>query len=64
MVWQVGMVTSGDVVEKVLLKGEDPSRIELKSVMSFPVVTMSSAGTLKQALQLMRPNRIKRIPVA
>lgn len=59
----VGMVTSGDVVEKVVLKGEDPSRIALKPVMSFPIVTISSAGTVKQALQLMRLNKIKRIPV-
>lgn len=59
----VGIVTNGDVVEKVVLKGEDPRYIALKSVMSFPVVTMSSAGTVKHALQLMRLNRIKRIPV-
>jgi trk system potassium uptake protein TrkH len=59
----VGMVTSGDVVEKVVLKGEDPRFIPLKSVMSFPVVTISSAGTVKQALQLMRLNKIKRVPV-
>ncbi len=59
----VGMVTSGDVVEKVVLKGEDSSRISLKSVMSFPLVTISSTGTVKQALQLMRLNRIKRVPV-
>jgi trk system potassium uptake protein TrkH len=59
----VGMVTSGDVVEKVVLKDEDSSRISLKSVMSFPLVTISSTGTVKQALQLMRLNRIKRVPV-
>jgi trk system potassium uptake protein TrkH len=60
----VGIVTNGDVVEKVVLKGEDSNYIALKSVMSFPVITMSSAGTVKQALQLMRVNRIKRIAVA
>ena len=60
----VGIVTSGDVVEKVVLKGEDSGRISLKSVMSYPLVTMSSAGTVKQALQLMRLNKIKRIAVA
>lgn len=59
----VGIVTSADVVEKVVLKGEDSSYMPLKSVMSFPIITMTSAGTVKQALQLMRINKIKRIPV-
>lgn len=58
-----GMVTTGDVVEKVVLKGEDSNRTSLKSVMTFPLVTISSTGTVKQALQLMRLNRIKRVPV-
>ena len=57
------MGTTGDVVEKVVLKGEDSSRTSLKSVMTFPLVTISSIGTVKQALQLMRLNRIKRVPV-
>ena len=59
----IGMVTTGDVVEKVVLKGEDSNRTSLKSVMTFPLVTISSIGTIKQALQLMRLNRIKRVPV-
>src|SRR5437867_1393821 len=59
----IGMVTTGDVVEKVVLKGEDSNRTSLKSVMTFPLVTISSIGTVRQALQLMRLNRIKRVPV-
>lgn len=58
----VGMVTSGDVVEKVVLKGEDSGRVP-RSIMSFLLVTISSTGTVKQALQLMRLNRIKRVPM-
>jgi trk system potassium uptake protein TrkH len=60
----VGIVTNNDIVEKVVLKGDDSRHVALKSIMSFPLVTMSSAGTVKQALQLMRVNKIKRIPVA
>lgn len=59
----VGMVTNSDIVEKVVLKGDDSRQISLNSVMSLPLVTMSSAGTVKQALQVMRVNRIKRVPV-
>jgi trk system potassium uptake protein len=60
----VGIVTNSDVVEKVVLKGEDSRFVSIKSVMSFPVISMSSTGTVKQALQLMRVNRIKRVLVA
>jgi trk system potassium uptake protein TrkH len=54
----VGIVTSSDVVEKVVLKGEDSRSVSLKFVMSFPVITMSSSGTVKQALQLMRVSKM------
>ena len=60
----IGIVTNSDVVEKVVLKGEDSRFVSIKSVMSSPVISMSSAGTVKQALQLMRVNRIKRVLVA
>jgi trk system potassium uptake protein TrkH len=60
----VGMLTNSDIVEKVVLKGDDSRAVTLRSVMSSPLVTMSSTGTVKQALQLMRVNRIKRIPLA
>src|SRR5690606_10432395 len=59
----VGIVTNSDVVERVVLKGEDSKMTAIKSIMSSPLVTMSSAGTVKQALQLMRVNKIKRVPV-
>ena len=59
----VGIVTSGDIVDKVVLKGENPKKTLLRSVMSFPIITMSSNGSVKQALQLMRVNRIKLLPV-
>jgi trk system potassium uptake protein TrkH len=58
-----GMVTNNDIVERVVLKGDDSQSVQLKAVMSSPLITMSSTGTVKQALQLMRVNKIKRIPV-
>jgi trk system potassium uptake protein len=59
----IGMVTNSDIVEKVVLKGDDSNTVPLRAVMSSPIITMSSAGTVKQALQLMRVNRIKRVPI-
>ena len=60
----VGIVTDSDIINKVVMKGEDSDDVFLKSIMSTPLVTISPKGTVKQALQLMRLNQIKRIPVA
>ena len=60
----VGIVTDSDIINKVVMKGEDSDDVFLKSIMSAPLVTISPKGTVKQALQLMRLNQIKRIPIA
>ena len=60
----VGMVTDGDMLDKVVMKGEDSDQVSLKSIMSEPLVTISPLGTVKQALQLMKVNQVKRLPVA
>jgi trk system potassium uptake protein TrkH len=60
----VGIVTDSDIINKVVMKGEDSDEVFLKSIMSEPLVTISPKGTVKQALQLMRLNEVKRIPVA
>ena len=60
----VGIVTDSDIIDKVVMRGEDSDQVFLRSIMSSPIVTLSPKGTVKQALNLMRLNQIKRIPVA
>jgi trk system potassium uptake protein TrkH len=60
----IGIVTDSDIIDKVVMRGEDSDQVFLKSIMSSPLVTVSPKGTVKQALNLMRLNQIKRIPVA
>jgi len=60
----VGIVTDSDIIDKVVMRGEDSDDVFLKSIMSAPLVTISPKGTVKQALQLMRLNQFKRIPIA
>ena len=59
----VGVVTDSDILDKVVMKGEDSDQILLKSIMSSPVISLSAKGTVRQALELMRLNTIKHIPV-
>jgi trk system potassium uptake protein len=59
----VGIVTDSDILDKVVMKGEDSDQIKLKNIASSPLVTLSANGTVRQALELMRVNAIKHVPV-
>ena len=59
----IGIVTDTDILDKVVSKGEDSDFVILKTIMSSPIITISSSATVKQAIDSMRKNRIKRLPV-
>ena len=59
----VGIVTDSDILEKVVMKGEDSDLVFLKSIMSSPIITLPSSATVKQAIELMRTHKIKHLPV-
>jgi trk/ktr system potassium uptake protein len=58
-----GIVTDSDILDKVVMTGEDSDQIFIKAIMSYPVITISAKATVKDALELMKVNTIKRIPV-
>lgn len=58
-----GIVTDSDILDQVVMKGEDSDQVFLKTIMSKPLVTISPKGTVRQALQLMRINQVKRLPI-
>ena len=45
------------------MKGEDSDQIALKNIMSSPLITISAKANVRQALEVMRLNIIKRVPV-
>ena len=59
----VGIVTDSDILEKVVIKGDDSDLVFLKSIMTSPILTLHRTSTLKQAIELMRIRKIKRIPI-
>jgi len=59
----IGIVTDTDILDKVVSRGEDPDFVNMKSIISSPIITISSSVTVKQAIDLMRINKIKRLPV-
>jgi trk system potassium uptake protein len=51
-------VTDTDILDKVVSKGEDSDFVNLKSIMSSPIITVPSSATIKQAIDLMRINKL------
>jgi trk system potassium uptake protein TrkH len=59
----VGIVTDSDILEKVVMKGEDSDLVFLKSIMTSPIITLPSSSTVRQAIKVMRAHKIKHLPV-
>jgi trk system potassium uptake protein len=59
----VGIITDSDILDKIVMRGEDSDEVAIKTIMSSPLITISAKANARQALELMRLNVIKRIPV-
>jgi len=59
----LGIITDSDILDKVVTKGEDTDKVFVRSVMSSPLITISTTASVRDALQVMKLNAIKRIPV-
>src|SRR5687768_1178942 len=59
----VGIVTDSDILEKVVMKGEDSDLVFLKSIMTSPIITLPSSSTVRQAIKVMRAHKVKHLPV-
>ena len=59
----VGILTERDIMSKIVVKGKDPERTRVKSVMSSEVITIEENKSLAEAVNLMKENDIKKLPV-
>ena len=59
----VGIVTDSDILEKVVMKGEDSDLVFLKLIMNSPIISLPSSSTVKEVIELMRTYKIKHLPV-
>lgn len=59
----VGIITDSDILDKIVMRGEDSDEVAIKTIMTSPLITISAKANARQALELMRLNGIKRIPV-
>ena len=59
----IGIITEWDLVSKVLAIEKDPKLIQLRSIMSTPLITIDPKEDLIKAAEIMQKNGIKTLPV-
>ena len=58
-----GIVTDGDIIQKVVAENKVPSEVRAREIMSSPVETIESDADITQAARIMRKKGIKRLVV-
>jgi len=59
----VGIVTSADMVEKVIAVGANPERVYVRDIMSTPVITTKMTATIAKAAEIMSDYGVRKLPV-
>jgi len=59
----LGIVTERDILYRVVAEHRGPFKTTLKEIMSSPLVTVDSSVSVKEAVETMRKNAIRRLPV-
>jgi CBS domain-containing protein len=58
-----GIVTSTDIIQKVMAQGRDPARTRVCEVMSKPIITIPPDCSLYDIAQLMARYHVNHLPV-
>ena len=58
-----GLVTERDVIERTICKNKDPNLTIIKEIMSSDIKTVNSYDRIEEALEVMKKNKIKKLPV-
>jgi CBS domain-containing protein len=58
-----GIITDRDLVVRGIAEGKDPAKTRLKALCSHELMTVSPQDPIDKAIDLMRQNAIRRLPV-
>lgn len=58
-----GILTERDIVQKVVAKGLDPDKTQVKDIMSRDVITVDKQKSIEDAVRIMDQKKIKKLPV-
>ena len=59
----VGIVTERDIILRVVTQNRGPFKIELKDIMSAPIITIDAAKSVEEAKTILNKHQINRLPV-
>lgn len=59
----IGLVTERDLAVRVLDKNKDLKKLKVIDVMTTPILTVSSDTDVYYASEIMRKNKIKKLPI-
>jgi len=59
----LGIVTSTDVLYKVIARDKDPKKVKVDSIMSSPLIVIEPSATLEAAAEKMTEHGVKKLPV-
>lgn len=58
-----GILTERDIIERTLCQRRDPEKTLVDEIMSSDIKTVHALDTLDKALEIMRENNVKKLPV-
>jgi len=59
----VGIVTSRDILTRVVVSGQNPEQVTVGEIMSEPIIVVNTDTPIEQAVQIMITEKIKKLPV-
>lgn len=58
-----GIVTEHDFVDKIVVEGQNPTKVTVVKIMSSPLITIDPDEDLIKASEIMHEHNIRRLPV-
>ena len=59
----VGIITERDIARRAVAKGAAPDKTLVKSIMTSPIIVISSDAKIEEALNVMATKKVRRLPV-
>jgi CBS domain-containing protein len=59
----VGIITERDIIERAILQKKNPTKTKIREIMSPHIKTIHALAPIEKAVQIMKQNNIKKLPV-
>ena len=59
----VGIVTERDIIERAIVRYKNPTKTKIREIMSPHIKTIHALAPIEKAVQIMKENNIKKLPV-